>query len=720
LVVGLWALCAVSLAAGAASAAPVRLWHAYRDGGQEQTALREVLEGYQRLHPGVTVELLAVPFEGYASKLGAAIPAGNGPDLFLDAHERVGDYAQRSLVAAVGDAVPDAERRDYASAALDAVTIDGHLLGLPLSRKCLGLYLNEALVPTDPPDLEALLALQPRLPPGTFVLAHAAGSAYAHAPFLSAFGGAMLGPNDSYGLDSEAGRRSARYVLDLVRRGLVPDEAAGSLVADLFSSGKAAAAIGGPWLAGDLHGGVRYRVLPLPPLRGVGPMRPLLTVEAVFLTPGGAARGEVRELARHLGSAVAAEVRARVGRTVSARAVPSAAEASDPFLLAFARAADGAVPMPSSPSMRLSFEPTDRALRKILRGDASAEVALEEAAHRFDDVRRPLPPPASPVPYAALLGLLALAGAAYLVRQGQRAEVRSQLRRSLPAYAYVAQSVLAVAVLVVVPLVVGAGTSFFAGRGDTLRFVGLSHYGSILTARGGALLGSGSFYLVLLVTLLWTITNVALHLLLGLVLGLILSHPKLRFKALYRVLLIVPWAVPSYVTALAWKGMFHRQFGAINAILQAFGVEPVAWFSRFSTSFAANLSTNVWLGFPFMMVVTLGAITSVPNDVLEAAEVDGATRWQRLTMVTLPMIRPVLTPAVALGAVWTFNMFNVVFLVSGGDPDGTTDILVSEAYRWAFTREAQVGYAAAYAVLIFLLLFGSTRALGRFTRGQVG
>jgi len=110
-----------------------------------------------------------------------------------------------------------------------------------------------------------------------------------------------------------------------------------------------------------------------------------------------------------------------------------------------------------------------------------------------------------------------------------------------------------------------------------------------------------------------------------------------------------------------------------------------------------------------MMVVTIGALTSVPDEVLEAAEIDGAGRFEKLRLVVLPMIRPALLPAVTLGAIWTFNMFNVVFLVSGGDPDGTTDILVSEAYRWAFTREAQYGYAAAYAVLIFLLLSGLTR-----------
>lgn len=185
------------------------------------------------------------------------------------------------------------------------------------------------------------------------------------------------------------------------------------------------------------------------------------------------------------------------------------------------------------------------------------------------------------------------------------------------------------------------------------------------------------------------------------------------------MLLIVPWAVPSLVTALAWRFLFQRQFGAVTGIIlglnRLFGanIEPIDWFARFSTAFAANVATNVWLGFPFMMVVTMGALTAVPDDVLEAAKVDGATRWQRLWLVTLPMIRPTLAPAVTLGAIWTFNMFNVVFLVSGGEPDGTTDILVTEAYRWAFTRQNQYGYAAAYAVLIFLLLLLFSRVSQR-------
>jgi arabinogalactan oligomer/maltooligosaccharide transport system permease protein len=306
-----------------------------------------------------------------------------------------------------------------------------------------------------------------------------------------------------------------------------------------------------------------------------------------------------------------------------------------------------------------------------------------------------------------------LAGAFLGVRRAADPTFRAAVRKSLPAYRYVIHAALAIAVLVVVPLVAGALTSLFAGVRDHARYVGLANYASILTARGEPLLSHGSFYLTLLVTVLWTVVNVTLHVTIGLALGVALSRPLLRMSWAYRVLLILPWAVPSYVTALAWKGMFHRQFGAVNALLKAVGAEPVSWFAHFSSAFAANVATNVWLGFPFMMVVVLGALTSIPKDVLEAAEVDGATRWQRFRLVTLPLLYPTLLPAVVLGAVWTFNMFNVVFLVSGGDPDESTDILVSEAYRWAFTRDAQYGYAAAYAVLIFLLLAIGSRVFGR-------
>ncbi len=271
------------------------------------------------------------------------------------------------------------------------------------------------------------------------------------------------------------------------------------------------------------------------------------------------------------------------------------------------------------------------------------------------------------------------------------------------AYGYVAPALLGLGLLVVLPFAFGVALSFFEKQGTGWRFVGFEHYVHILTATGRRLWEPMSFYFTLGVTVLWTLVNVAFHASIGLGLALLLKTPTLRFKGVYRVLLIVPWAVPSYITALVWKGMFNQQYGLINHLLGALGLEPVSWFASFWTAFAANVTTNTWLGFPFMMVVSLGALQSIPGDLYEAAEVDGATRWQQFRHITLPLLRPALVPALLLGSVWTFNMFNVIYLVSGGQPGHATDILVTEAYRFAFEQD-RYGYAAAWSVLIFFVL----------------
>lgn len=705
---------ALLLARPAAAADRLRLWHAFR--GNEEAALQEILASWS----GPPIEVLAVPYDAFSAKLGSAIPFGEGPHVFIDSHERLGEYARRQLVAPVGDGY---ETGAFVPTAEAAVVRDGQILAVPLSLKSLALYVADDLVPQVPATIEDMAALQGRMPPGTYVLAYEAQNTYAHAAFLHAFGGRLLTDDDGFGFVGPEAEASIRFVGELLDRGVVPRDADGALVTNLFRAGKAAFALSGPWLAADLDPAMRYHVAPMPRLAATGrALQPLLTVESAMLSPTGAADADARALARHLAAHAAAEIRMRLGRSVSARRDVDASR--DPLVAAFAAQAESAVPMSSSTAMRSAWEPAHKALRKVLRGEADPASALAEAVHRFEIVRRPPPPAASPTPLLVAMGAFAMLGAWQLVRRSRTGDLRDRLRRSLPAYAYVAHAVLVVGVLVVAPLAVGAATSLFAGAGDDAHYVGLANFIDILTARGGPLLDSGSFWLVLIVTLAWTAVNVAFHLGLGLGLGLLLARPILRMRAVYRVLLVIPWAVPSYVTALAWKGMFHRQFGAVTGLILAlrdtFGldVEPISWFARFSTAFTANVATNVWLGFPFMMVVTVAALTSVPKDVLEAAEVDGASRWQRLVHVTLPMIKPALMPAITLGAIWTFNMFNVVFLVSGGDPDGSTDILVSEAYRWAFTREAQYGYAAAYVVLIFGLLALGTRVLARVQRGS--
>lgn len=707
----LLALGVLCMAVRAAADEPLAVWHAYR--GDEKLALETLLAQFEK-KTGRKVEALQVPHDAYAAKLTAAVPRGHGPHVFIDSHERLGDLEERGVVATIPRATAGLD--EFSARAIEALSSGAGLRGLPLALKCLALYVNQDLLGLPPASLEGFADL--RLPTGVVPLAYETRNMYFHAAVLHAFGGSQLGPNESFGFAGDPGVRSLELVASLTRRGALPEEASGAVVGELFKTGRAAAVVSGPWFASDVGQSVRYRVVPLPKVARAGqPMRPFLTVEAAALTPRGKADPGALALAEFL-AREGAEVRARSGRQVVAlRELPPGVR-DDAFLVAFARQAEDAVVMPSSPRMRATWEPAERALKKALSGTVSPAAALAEAERRFDDVVRPPPARRSPTLAWIVLGLLTLGGSFRFWQKSRGGELGVALRRSIPAYAWVAHAALAIGALVFFPIAVGAGTSLFAGRQGEMHYVGLANFVEILTARGAPLLSSGSFYLVLLITLLWTVLNLALHVGIGFGLGLLLSRPTLALKPLYRVLLIVPWAVPSYVTALAWKGMFSRQFGAVSALVEAFGIEPFSWWARFSTAFSANLATNVWLGFPFMMVVTLGALTSVPKEVLEAAEVDGATRWQRLTRVTIPMVVPTMLPAVLLGAIWTFNMFNVVFLVSGGEPDGTTDTLVSEAYRWAFTRQAQYGYAAAYAVLIFLLLSFASKATSRVSTAR--
>ena len=708
------ALAAITLSSSATAAGPrLKLWHAYR--GEEERALAEILKGFT----AAELEVLSVPSDAFDSKLASAALVNEAPDVLIAEHHHLGDYRGRGIVAPVGDAFEG--EASFIEPAVRALRDGDDVWGVPLSPKCLALFVNDALVKKTPADIEGIAEMKATLPAGVLPLVYEAKNPYAHAPLFGAFGGVLLTKDDQFGLVGPDAEASLALARSFVVQGAVPEDADYNLLKELFKAGKVAFVISGPWFAGELTSAsdLRYHVEVLPAVRAAKgqPMRPLLTVESAILSKAGAAKPEARALARWLGSKEAAEIRARVARMLTARADVAMPD-SDPMLRTFAEQAKVTIPMPASRAMQAVWSPAERAITKVLSGDAPPDVALAEAKRRFDNVRRPLPAAASPTPFLIVIGGVLLLVVFMWIQKAKQGNFKASVKRSLPAYGYVAHSVLVVGLLVIAPLTVGAATSFFSGNllGSTeRRFVGFANFVEILTVQGGTLLGSGSFYVVLGVTLLWTFANLFFHVTIGIALGLLLSKPALRMKAMYRVLLIVPWAVPSYITALVWKGMFHRQFGALTGLIHAlndlFGtsLQPISMFAKFSTAFSANLSTNVWLGFPFMMVVTLGALTAVPQDVLEAADVDGATRWQRLWRVTLPMIRPTLAPSVTLGGIWTFNMFNVVNLVSGGQPDGSTNILVTEAYEWAFTREAKYGYAAAYSVLIFLMLFGFTR-----------
>src|SRR5215203_1373644 len=313
------------------------------------------------------------------------------------------------------------------------------------------------------------------------------------------------------------------------------------------------------------------------------------------------------------------------------------------------------------------------------------------------------------------LGLIALALLAF-VGLGWAARTGGALVQYRIAYAYTIPALLGMLVLVFFPFFYGIALSFTnaniynTDKSIYETWIGLGNYTSILSDFGiarrtaeGLVWNYQNFYYTLFFTLVWTVSNVVIGVSLGLTLALILNLKDFAFRSFYRVLLILPWAVPTYITALIWQGMFHRQFGVINQILRIFGATPIAWFDGPFTSFLAVLTTNGWLSFPFMMVISLGALQSISADLYEAAKVDGATRWQQFRAITLPSLKPALIPAIILSVIWTFNQFNVIFLVSAGEPAGATEILITKAYRLAF-EQYRYGYAAAYSMVIFLIL----------------
>jgi len=188
----------------------------------------------------------------------------------------------------------------------------------------------------------------------------------------------------------------------------------------------------------------------------------------------------------------------------------------------------------------------------------------------------------------------------------------------------------------------------------------------------------------------------------------------------YRVLLILPWAVPAFISAFAWKYMFNAQYGIINQGLRAVGLPDPVWLGQSDWALVAVMIVNIWLGVPFMMVALLGGLQSIPGDLYEAAEVDGATAWQRFRHVTLPGLQAVSSTVVLLGIIWTFNMFAIIYLITGPNPN--TRILVTYAFERFFSGASRdFAVASTYGVLILsvLLVFAGVYRRALRKQGEV-
>jgi len=237
---------------------------------------------------------------------------------------------------------------------------------------------------------------------------------------------------------------------------------------------------------------------------------------------------------------------------------------------------------------------------------------------------------------------------------------------------------------------------------------------------------SGPFLRVFGWTFLWAFLSVITTFALGLTLAIVLNDPYLKLRKIYRTLLIIPYSIPAFISCLIWRGFFNTEVGIVNRILNNFFQVIIPWLQHPIWAKVAVVVVNLWLGFPYMMIITLGALQSIPSELGEAASIDGASRWQQFKNITFPLLLVSLAPLLIGSFAFNFNNFNVIYLVTqgrpaipgAGTPAGATDILISYTYRLAFegVRGNQWGLASAVSIIIFIIV-AIISAIGfRYTR----
>lgn len=279
--------------------------------------------------------------------------------------------------------------------------------------------------------------------------------------------------------------------------------------------------------------------------------------------------------------------------------------------------------------------------------------------------------------------------------------MRLRVRRDawLP-YAFIAPTFVLIALLMIQPLAANLLYGFFDiqlfNPGNGRPFVGWGNYTQLLT--------DPTFWLALGNSLWFTALSVAFQILFGLMLALLFNR-RFKGRGLARGLALIPWMVPYVVVALTWKWMFDGSVGIINHLLVLLHLTDTyrAWFTEPASAMTALIIINVWKGIPFNLITFLAGMQSISGDLYEAAQLDGANRWQQFVRITLPLLKPQVIVLTLLGIIWTFRSFDLVFITTGGGPVNATMILPVMAYKYSF-EFAQVGKGSAVANLMFLVM----------------
>ncbi len=282
-----------------------------------------------------------------------------------------------------------------------------------------------------------------------------------------------------------------------------------------------------------------------------------------------------------------------------------------------------------------------------------------------------------------------------------------RLRHEWPAYLYLLPTVAVLLVLNAYPIaycIYISMTDFgTGGRGSLLsyHYIGITNYQFALTT------GASTSLALVENSFLWAGGSVVLFLLIGLGLASVLNQP-LRGRAIYRTVILLPWAFPAFITLLVWTNMWGYEYGIINSMLNLVGIPSVNWLlSTPTAAWSALFITNIWLSFPFYTVVFLATMQAIPKDLYEAASIDGAGTFSQFRRITLPYLAPTVIFVGLMGFLFTFNNFYPIYLITNGGPGISTQIFITESYNDAFGAHGATplfSTAAMYSVLDFLII----------------
>lgn len=705
----------------AAKAAPIKihLWHQMMYSQRE--VLRELVEKYEQQNPNIKVLITYRETEELRSAYQSAAMGGSGPEIIYGPSDQVGPLATMGIIRPLEDIFTRDELKTLDPLAVISYQKHTYMLGDSIGNNLMLIY-NKKLISEPPKNTDELIKEGQRLTLDLdkdgkidqYGLVFNFAEPYFFVPWVKGFGQSFIDENGIPHLDTPAMQSAFQFMIDLrAKYKIIPKECDYEIANALFKENKAAMIINGDWSWGDYKkANIDFGIARIPMVSSTQNWpAPLVGTKGYSINVNIKDEKTLKattELLRYLLSAESQlEYTKKIGTLPShLKARESEVVRNNALMKDSADIMSVGQAMPINPELRAVWDALRTQYQSVLAGTISASeaaVLAQKNTEKQIEVMNEVLQPNWQAYLIKLLFLCFIIFVIYLIVKTFIAFFKGFQSPQRLAYYFMIPSILGILFVVVYPFIynIAISVSNFSLRSfQDWQIVGFHHYIDVLSDK--------NFYVLFFKTIIWTISNVFFHVTLG-VLFAVLIDQVLPAKHLWRTLMIIPWAIPQYITALTWRGLFNQEYGPINIFLKDFlHLSPVQWLSQPFTAFSACVVTNVWLGFPFMMIVALGGLQSIPKELYEAAKLDGANHWQRFWNITYPLLLPVLTPATILGCIWTFNNLNVIWLVSNsGEPADQTHILVSYVYKSAFNLY-RYGYSAALSVIIFivLLVFG--------------